>query len=117
HLDSAQLALLALCFNPNLKAVWEFIGATSPGDFNDRMIKGTLALHHEFFTSDEILSLALREARRDPPDSKTLREREASIKGAVNKLPAKFPALNPTAPGKPKRIPPDRVYADWLLGE
>jgi len=117
HLDSAQLALLALCFNPNLKAIWEFIDATGPGDFNKRMVDGTLALYHEYFTIDEISSLALREARRDPPDSKTLREREAAIKGAIRDLPAKFPERNPTPSGKPKRISPDRVYADWLLRE
>ena len=115
RLTSAEFALLTLIFHQNLTAVWEFIGATSPGDFNERMVKATLALHHEFFTKDEILYLALREARRDPPDEQTLREREASIRGAVARLAEKFSVRNPSSPGKVKRIPPDRLYADWLV--
>ena len=116
-LNDAQLMLLTLVFQSGTHKIWEFIGATSPGDFNNRMVEGTLALHHEFFTVDEILWLALREAQRDPPDATTYREREASIRGAVLKLPKKFPEQKSATSRRGPRVPPDREQAEWLMGE
>jgi P4 family phage/plasmid primase-like protien len=116
-LSPAQLQLLSMCFNPGLQKVWDFIGATSPGDFNQRMVEATLTLHHEYFSQDEIMALAMREAQRDPPDAETLRQREASIRGAVLRLATKFPDRKPSTGKKPPKTPENREFAEWMLAE
>lgn len=116
-LEPWQFLLISIVMQPGTEAIWQFIGATSPGDFNDRMRDGTLSLYHEGFHTDLITKIAEREARRDPPDDETLSARLAAIRGTVINLPKKFPKKNPAATRKPRgtKIPADRLQADWLL--
>lgn len=116
-LSAAQFMLLAICMQPKMEKIWEFLGATNPGDFNDRMRDGTLALYHEMFTTSEIMELALREAGRDPPDEDTLGQREASIRGTVLPLEKKFPEKKSSSRRRAPRTPPDRMQADWMAEE
>lgn len=109
----AMQFLLTMVFQPGTDKIWDFIGATSPGDFNQRMIEGTLTMHNEGMSKDDILEVSLREARRDSPSN--IKQREAEIHGAVNPLETKFKERKPAS--SRKRVPPDREQADWMLAQ